>query len=331
MQSTDTLILGKTPSEILADLSDWRILHCENILRQDLANGFLHYQQEWREKLMKLKFDDLQVCFPKEHQRARESQASKEQLVDYLIKPRITFHGTRRDNVPSIVQHGFLKPGQRHPVTKKPLEVEWGSTLGRGIYCSPNPGYALKYADEKETERWQLPGLKLVICATIMGRAAEQLPQCAGRDDTTPVLDADSYVNRNQMQYVVFNPAQIIPCYVIHLHYRPNDDDDMDLLWNLVWRVFTRGLAHGRIKQTPVVVPYVAPGDKQRKKAALIAKGQKFFSYGYGPISGKQLIIEDVAEVDEGEEDYGEYQAVRADAEPSNTSVWDEDWGKSEE
>jgi hypothetical protein len=73
------------------------------------------------------------------------------------------------------------------------------------------------------------------------------------------------------------------------------------------------------------------PGAKQRKKEQLLAKGQKFFAYGFGLVGGSKLVVEDVADVSEDEEDYGEYQLVRAGAEGARTSVWDEGWGKEGE
>ena len=75
-----------------------------------------------------------------------------------------------------------------------------------------------------------------------------------------------------------------------------------------------------------------APGDVQRRKEALIAKAAKYFPYGYGPKQGANFVVEDVGEVSEDEEEYGEYQADRVeevDADSSRArSVWD--WGELE-
>lgn len=57
---------------------------------------------------------------------------------------------------------------------------------------------------------------------------------------------------------------------------------------------------------------FLAPGDKQWIKEALIAKAAKYFSYGYGPVSGSKVIIEVVGEVDE-DEDHGKYQEERVE------------------
>lgn len=70
------------------------------------------------------------------------------------------------------------------------------------------------------------------------------------------------------------------------------------------------------------------PAERQRKKAELIAKGQKFFSYSYGPITGTKLAIEDITDIDEDKENYGEHQLVRADANVMYASIQDRNWGR---
>lgn len=320
-------ILGKTPAQICADIDpNYRILHCENILRSDLASKFLQYQQTLRDKLMRVPVKDLKAFVPREKQRRYgDGQAAKEQLVEHLTKTRTTFHGTRRDLVPSIVQHGFLKPGDIHPATKKRLPVSNGTAYGRGIYSSPKAWYALSYTGwgQERTKPSELPGMKLLVCATVMGRTA-----CLERGDDwweldEPLHGADSHVNESQWAYIVFNSAQILPCYVIHLDWAPAEEDGF-------YQWFMRTMS-GVPSKKPPAKGDIGPGEKQRNREQLIARGQKFFAYGYGPVDGKKLIIEDVAEVDDDEEEYGEYQETRIDARPANTSIWDTHWGKEDE
>lgn len=325
VQGMATHILGKTPAQICDDiLPDYRILHCENIIRNDLQNKFLQTQQEMREKLMNEPIADLRKCVPPEFRRYRGGgSAAKEQLVDYLVKPRITFHGTRRENVPSIVQHGFLKAGDVHPVTKKPLPIWNGSVYGQGIYSSPDAWYALLYAEEgRETKSSQLPGLKLLVCATIMGRSAVLGYDDNWYDRNEPYPGAESHVNASQYAYIVFNSAQILPCYVLHLDWAGKGEDD-------VWDFVSSFSGKPSVKRKNYDMSnYEFAGDKLRKKQALIAKGQKFFAYGFGSHSGKNIVIEDVAEVSDDEEDYGEYQADRQDAKEKSSNFWD--WGTLE-
>jgi hypothetical protein len=57
----------------------------------------------------------------------------------------------------------------------------------------------------------------------------------------------------------------------------------------------------------------LGPGDKQRLKEELIAKAAKYFPYGYGPATGTSFVVEEVGEVDDDEEEYGDYQKARLD------------------
>lgn len=324
-----THILGKTPAQICNDiLPKWRILHCENILRTDHANRFLNCQNNIRAKLMKAKMGELNKCVPIQHRRLGDGPAARDQLIEYLTKPRITFHGTRRGNVPSIVQHGLLKPGALHPVTKKPLGIDNGAAYGQGIYSSPDPAYALMYASgwtPQKGKTWDLPGYKLLICGVIMGRSAQLNQEDQWWERSEPYPGADSHVNPSQYAYIVFDSAQIVPCYVLHLDYT-GDDSHGPNLSSLVQSRGGNTLSKNKWDGNVRLVE--APGDVQRKKAELIAKGQKFFAYGFGSLNGKQIVIEDVADVDDDDEDYGDYQRARIDANDSGTSIWDSSWGR---
>ncbi|KAF2464369.1 uncharacterized protein BDR25DRAFT_381508 [Lindgomyces ingoldianus] len=322
VQGAATSILGKTPSQICNDiLPDWRILHCENILRNDLRTKFLQYQAELRRELMALDVEHLKACVPRQHQRAKgEGTSAKEQIIEYLTKPRIAFHGTRREVVPCIVQHGFLKPGSPHPLTKKPLSIVNGAAYGQGIYCSPEAWYAFLYSSGQETALVELPGRKLLVCAVITGRTAMVTQGCNWWDKSKPFPGADSNVNPSGLAYILFNNAQILPCYVLHLDWAQKNQD---AVWDYVSQISNHRTGK---RSVPEPNGLMFSGDKARQKQELIAKGMKFFAYGFGPVSRKKLVIEDVAEIDDHEEEYGEYQAKRIEIQSRNANFWD--WGK---
>lgn len=69
----------------------------------------------------------------------------------------------------------------------------------------------------------------------------------------------------------------------------------------------------------------LAPGDKQRIKEALVAKASKYFSYGCGPVTGPKIIVEEAGEIDEDEEEYGEYQEERMDRAEAKNDIWKRD------
>ena len=247
--------------------------------------------------------------------RKRGGAKEKDSLADYLVNPYLTFHGTRRDYVASIVRQGFLIPDAEY--------VRCGSTYGRGIYSSPSPQYALSYTGyaASPTQPTDFAGLKLLVCATLMGVSSTMYRDDNWRNQTKPYPGSDSHVANEQCEYVVFDQAQILPCYVIHL----------DLGWQIAehfehiptnpraWVEKSRWDDQTRQKPN---LQFLAPGDKQQIKEALIAKATKYFSYGYGPVSEPKVIIEDVGEVDEDEEEYGEYQAERVEGLESGCDIW---------
>jgi len=136
---------------------------------------------------------------------------------------------------------------------------------------------------------------------------------------TEPYPSADSHVGNDQMEYIVFNKAQIIPCYVVHLDW---GKDNEKYFWDIpadpnVW-VKRQKKTHPKLLHE-----VVALGDKQRSREALIAKASKYFLYGYGTATGKLFVVEDVGEVDEDEEEYGEYQKDGIDGVNKKTHIWE--------
>ena len=217
--SADTL--EKTPSDICSLLNEEvRVLHVESIRRGDLTSRFCQYQAALRKRLESRSERELVKCVPYEK---FGYKPAKDQMLDYLITPRLTFHGTLRHLVGSIVQHGFVKPGHQIGSSGEAVQTRCGNTYGRGIYTSPNPNFSLSYTGQgfTPTRKNEIPSLKLIVCATLMGRAA-----AVSRDDNWRLLDepmpgADSHVANDGYEYIVFNTAQVLPCYVIHFDMGP--------------------------------------------------------------------------------------------------------------
>lgn len=306
-QSSATEILGKSREQLCKEvqLDGWRILHVENILRKDLELRFLQYQSRLRHSLMNTDTRHLRKLVPHHLQRAGSGTAVQEQLVEYLTTPQVTFHGTRRDNVANVVQHGFIKPGDLNPTTKEPVQRANGLTYGLGIYSSPEPWYCLFYANRAEQRRspFELPGIKIIVCATIMGRRKKlnNFDYCWSK---TPAAGFDSHVDGTGLEWIVFNAAQILPCYVLHLDWADSTQSE-------IYDIVSKAADRAKHKHKKLDDEYLFPGDKQRQKQERLAQGRKFFAYGFGPVSGNKIVIEDIADVDDDEEEYGDYHQVK--------------------
>jgi hypothetical protein len=314
-------LLGATPKQICESIAPpnglLRVIHCEAVLRTDLRAAFIDKQASMRERLKRFSLSTLARSIPPGHWRGHGSiESQKNEIIDYLVRPKITFHGTKKETVRSIVRHGFLKPGDIHPGTGEPLPVRCGSTYGRGIYSSPSPSFALSYTPwaEKITAS-DIAGMKLIVCATLMGRASAVFGHDNWRDLSIAREGADSHVGNQEQEYIVFDSAQILPCYVVHLDWGEQPSRTLD-------QVQFRAAKKSTGPKTPL--SQMAPGDLQRHKEEKMAKARKFFAYGFGPVSGNKIIIEDIASDDDDEEDYGEYQGSRIDADvQEQQSIWD--------
>ncbi|KFX97827.1 hypothetical protein V490_02604 [Pseudogymnoascus sp. VKM F-3557] len=310
-------VLGKLPDEICSLVPPFfRILHVESVLRDNLYSKFLACQQEIRDQLTSLPRNELKACIARDQSTRRDTI---EELVEHVATPKLTFHGTSNSFVPSIVQNGFLAPGAVHPQTGEALPVRCGSTYGRGIYSSPSAEFSLSYSgsEAQPTSPDGFWGLKLIVCATLMGRPAQMSRQDCWWTRSEPYPGAHSHVGNNMLEYVVFNSAQILPCYVIHLDWGVENRDFFANIPEDKSRFVAQAKTHPKLLNVPM-----APGDIQRAKEALVAKAAKYFPYGYGPATGTSFVVEEVGEVDEDEEDYGEYQRNRIDETHEESDFW---------
>lgn len=322
VEDTASDIIGKIPKEVCENiLPNYRVIHCETVMRKDMLRHFKQRQRKLRESLLNQRLDNLKQCVPIEQRRDKGGgQRQKEQIVDYLVTPRLTFHGTRKDLVASVVQYGFLKPGDIHPATGIPLPVRCGSTYGQGIYTSPNPTFSLMYSGRaaRASKSKELSEMKLIVCATITGRTAQMRSEDDWREQSEPYPGADSHVANNQQEYTVFDSAQVLPCYVLHVDLKAEDAEEF--LKNQLNNSQSDKPTHAKLRKE-----VLSPGDAQRLKQEKIARAAKFFAYGFGPVSGSNIVIEDIGEVDEDDEEYGDYQENRLEGEKEEADIWS--WG----
>ncbi|MCJ1405212.1 hypothetical protein MMC11_008439 [Xylographa trunciseda] len=310
--------LGKTTKEICNNiLPDYRIVHVESIMRSDLSRRFRAIQDHMRYVLSHQSLTTLKRHIPQDYRRNKSGNSLQlEDAVEYLVKPRITFHGTKREVVGSVVQYGFLKPGDAHPATGVPLKVRCGNTYGRGIYTSPDPSFSLMYSsDAEKSTNSTLPGLKLIVCATLMGRVAQMSREDDWREMSEPYPGSDSHVGNDGQEYIVFNSGQVLPCYILHIDWR-RDDDPMQFLAQQL-NSTQKNKLHPKLNKE-----ILYPGDMKRMKQERMAQGSKFFAYGFGPVAGKSIVIEEVGDVDDDEEDYGDYQQNRVEGKTENADLW---------
>jgi aprataxin and PNK-like factor len=118
-----------------------------------------------------------------------------------LTKPCIAYHGTAETNINSILEKGLLVPGKGDGKTvQHATDSGW---WGGGIYLSPDSSLSIGYCRG---------GKKLLICSVIMGRRFNVTERMDGADLKE---NYDSHVACNGTEWVLFEPSQVLPCYLV--------------------------------------------------------------------------------------------------------------------
>ncbi|TVY53379.1 hypothetical protein LCER1_G005469 [Lachnellula cervina] len=303
-------ILGSSIRDICDEIpEEFRILHVEPVFREDLVVRFRERQKKMREELDTLTYAQLRECVDGKVIKVGSYQDNREDLAQEICKQRVAFHGTQRHLVSSIVRYGFVKPGAK--AGDEVVDIRCGASFGVGIYSSPNSSFSLMYADMSEgfgqkTRVEDLPGLRLLVCAVLMGRALQVTREETLR--TTEIADptAHSHVSPNGKEYIVFEASQIIPCYVIHLDLGAEEAKKLLAEASIDPNKWKPSKIDTRL-ETQQLFPAEIEALKLAKKAA----ASKWFPYGFGPAKGTTFVIEEIGEYSDDEEDYGEYQEQR--------------------
>ena len=136
-----------------------------------------------------------------------EELKEKFKSQDKQINEKLLFHGTHATNLNKILDDNFKISAD--PVSRKKVNM-----YGEGIYFSDFPAKSLRY------------GEALLLCKVILGK--EEIVQLGCKPSTNNQhfqnnFDSRKMVNRIDKTdgpayiYMVPNPQQILPCYVIYL------------------------------------------------------------------------------------------------------------------
>lgn len=318
VNDTAKFLLGKSISQIILESGIYeqgegeayeeledpiRLLHVESVFRGNLVAKFTRKRQEMRERLASLGDETLRKCVNKDY---IQKGATAEDLAEILCTPEVTFHGAPRNVMQSIVRYGFVIPGQKIGRTGAQNFITCGASFGVGIYSSPHFMYAARYADHSQGGwgEWNnpadIPGFRVLVCATLMGRPMEVTRDATRRTHGLFDEKADSHISPNECEYIVFDSAQIIPCYVLHLDYSTHLANERHEQWKAnPWKDQVLQSRVNRMMQG------------KAKKDALKAAATKWFPYGFGSATGTNFVIEEIADVSDDEEEYGAFEELQ--------------------
>ncbi|CAF0838499.1 unnamed protein product [Adineta steineri] len=132
--------------------------------------------------------------------RASVDQSVQKEFMKTLAEnsphpPDLVYHGTKLENIESILRYGFLIPNQAHPSDKRApiVSVVNGQSYGTGIYCSYTATFSLGYSHTTNT---------LLVCAAMPKRN-----------------EAGNAQNCHQNILVLPHVSQIIPLFLIDFQY----------------------------------------------------------------------------------------------------------------
>ncbi|CAF3767311.1 unnamed protein product [Rotaria sp. Silwood1] len=109
--------------------------------------------------------------------------------------PNLVYHGTKLNNIESILRYGFLIPNQAHPSNSEaPIIISVnGRSFGNGIYSSHSAVYSLSYINTTNT---------LLVCAAI------------------PKHNGNGKIERSHGNILVLSHvSQIIPLFLLDFKY----------------------------------------------------------------------------------------------------------------
>jgi len=258
MVFTPTTFTGPI-AEILARLPPTcEVLHVESVLRRDLALRFDHQQHAFFTKYV-----------------SDKRGSRMDARANALSNVTVAFHGTQAHKVYDIVREGLVVPGEETGVA-----IASGSRYGQGVYLSPDPDFSLHYCRGQG---------RLLVCAVLLGRPWVVHTDVSGVRECRP--GHDSHISPCGKEYVLFNAAQVLPCFVIHHRERSATEVAQyrkECLQNLLISKEAEG--HDRVKR-------------------MTAIARKQLPFGFGPAGARFEVLE-IAPVDEDDEEYGQYQAA---------------------
>ncbi|KAL7939204.1 hypothetical protein V8C35DRAFT_2778 [Trichoderma chlorosporum] len=338
IRDTASFLLGKTPEQIAQLIpSAWRVIHFENIMREDLLKRFRRYQEHLRATLPGM--PGLRKKLPPHSSldgRYRTT-LSMDDIVEDMVKPRLTFHGTKIRSVRSIIRNGFLLPGKLAD-GKRIESPRSGIAFNRGIYSSQSPAYAMSYAagQREQTPLGMLPSMRLFVCATVMARTyVTRSDNKLGSVHGPLISGYDSHFD-GDFEYIIYEERAMLPCFVIHLDLGSEE---------ALKSVKAAQLNPASLRENPSTTSRASrlhqeyddsPGDRKRKQLALKAAAMKWFPYGFGTATGTSFVIEDIGATSDDSETYGDWQEDKHAFEPSDeqfgsrnypSSEWDEEEG----
>jgi len=135
-------------------------------------------------------------------------ERKRKEMGKWRNSTSMAFHGTYDSYINSILSKGLLVPGKDDNGISHKCDTGW---WGGGIYLSPRPSVSMGYNGGTR---------RLIVCSVLMGKRY----MCKKRMDGKPLKKGyDSHVSPRWsasgnwgQEWILFDEAQVLPCYVIN-------------------------------------------------------------------------------------------------------------------
>ena len=124
-----------------------RILHVETVFQHDLVGRFLRRKEEIHQDLLQVPYRDLRKSVSRDIIRLNSREDTFKGLANALGKGSVTFNGSPRHVIESIVRYDFVVPGEDIGNISKALDIRRRASYGIGVYPSLDPYFALFYTN----------------------------------------------------------------------------------------------------------------------------------------------------------------------------------------
>eukprot|EP00042_Codosiga_hollandica_P036063 m.272465 g.272465 ORF g.272465 m.272465 type:complete len:473 (+) comp54795_c0_seq3:208-1626(+) len=188
--------------EVRQRVSGYSITRIENVVRVDLATNFLKARSAMKGRSRK-PVESSTSRYNRSKNLANPDRIQRAIELKHLDPdPVIAYHGTTARVMPLIVQQGLRMPKEVGHRTDS-------GYYGAGMYLSPDPLLSLGYSENQ----------RLLICAVLLGKPFMCPDMMHG---ASLQRGFDSHISPGHNEYVLFQPSQVLPLFVLHLQARPS-------------------------------------------------------------------------------------------------------------
>lgn len=145
-----------------------------------------------------------------------------------------------------------------------------------------------------------------IVCSALLGHRRQMGIEEYHHCDPQVIEGFDSHVSPNKKEYVLFDGAQLLPLFVLHLTRAKNSH--LNPLQSLAPLGFD---ARQELLNSLKFTPKQKHAQMVSLREQMTEQARKFLPHGFGSAHGRMFVVEEIAPVDDDEEMWGDYQSLQ--------------------